>query len=660
MPSGFDWFNCLTKGPPMYAEQYTANNLKNARKTWQTVLDQFARVDYKHVDEYAAGMLLSSDGSFINYDQTLTPFWTEPQRLVTSRDYRKLVVVSGQRISKTASMITSTLLWAIEQQPADAIVMFASQDMSHRYSTVDFAGALTANRGAGRLNIGDAIYHKRFKGGNHIVLAHPSVQQLRMLSCSIAIGSEIDSWPPCPAGDWVTLLSKRVQVAGSRGKTILESPSSAPITLSWEEADDYRVSEHGCYPSASGTIASEYSSSDKRRWYVPCSGCGQLFRMEFKHLSWQQGEDVSILKSAESARLVCPHCGNLHENSEKYDLNLKGRWLREGELDGNPVESRTAGFWLSGVASPFMPWSELVTNYLTARKVFTDTGDMGKWQAVVSSDIGEQFILPADYRRDTAPVEDVTGEFEQATLHPDVRLVFATVDQQIDRFAVGIFGFDSDGGLHQIDRLDLTEFEGKPVRPGEDYSAYRVLDLLLNDRYEYPGNGASLPVSLVSIDANGVGLSHQHSLKWCRDTNARQGMMFAWPLMGNGNVSMNADWVTREATRASKEARIRIHQTNSNRLKDQLHALIRNEGQGGRVRFHTNYPPELLDELQAERRTTTGWFKPRKRKNEQLDLSTMALALLSLSGAVASNWRNLPPVGELPAGKQQPHPNRVI
>ena len=48
------------------------------------------------------------------------------------------------------------------------------------------------------------------------------------------------------------------------------------------------------------------------------------------------------------ARLLCPECGSLLEDKHRNSMNCAGKFLPKGDL-----ESSTASFWVSGLASPW-------------------------------------------------------------------------------------------------------------------------------------------------------------------------------------------------------------------------------------------------------------------------------------------------------------------
>jgi phage terminase large subunit GpA-like protein len=101
--------------------------------------------------------------------------------------------------------------------------------------------------------------------------------------------------------------------------------------------------------------------SDQRWFWVPCPHCGTEQKLEFggkdtKHgIKWDGGDPST-------AHYVCIACQCVIEEHDKLRMLKNGRWIAE-----NP-SSKTPGFRLSALYSPFFTWARLVERWIRDHK----------------------------------------------------------------------------------------------------------------------------------------------------------------------------------------------------------------------------------------------------------------------------------------------------
>ena len=64
-------------------------------------------------------------------------------------------------------------------------------------------------------------------------------------------------------------------------------------------------------------------------WAMACIDCGRHFVPRFNLLKW--AEKATPREAAKTARLACPHCGTLHEETDKYRMNAGATFLAPGQ-----------------------------------------------------------------------------------------------------------------------------------------------------------------------------------------------------------------------------------------------------------------------------------------------------------------------------------------
>jgi phage terminase large subunit GpA-like protein len=100
------------------------------------------------------------------------------------------------------------------------------------------------------------------------------------------------------------------------------------------------------------------------------------------------------LEAARETFLECPHCGGVVEDSHKADMNARGRYVapgqnitKDGVVHGEPQESKSISYWVSGLASPFVTFGERVAVLVEAQQ----SGDDAMVQQAVNAGFGELY-----------------------------------------------------------------------------------------------------------------------------------------------------------------------------------------------------------------------------------------------------------------------------
>jgi len=146
--------------------------------------------------------------------------------------------------------------------------------------------------------------------------------------------------------DFVTAITS----TPSRGLIETEHDPESGLTF-WKIADPEAVES---------AIWKLWQSGTRHHFCWPCLHCDKYFVPRFEQMRWP--ENATPAEAAKSAQLQCPHCGGLHTDDDKQEMNAKGlyvapgQWVEDGEVQGEPVENATVSFWASGLASPFVTW----------------------------------------------------------------------------------------------------------------------------------------------------------------------------------------------------------------------------------------------------------------------------------------------------------------
>ncbi len=602
------------------------------------------------------GFIVPDASGAVKYEAETTPYMIQPMDALTDRKYEAVIFVGPQRTGKSLALMDCWVNYAIQYDPADMMLLFPGQDLARDYSMrrldriLDFNEPLRTRLVSGH---GNNTYDKRFIAGNIINLSWPSIGQLRQRDIRFAGVTELDSMEDDlnGAGDIFGLLQKRTQTYLSAGKTLAESAPAKAVDLT--ALENFKPSsDHDCLPAKG--VALLYAQSDKRRLYWSCLHCDELFQATMKLLQWDEKE--SIKETADSVYLPCPHCGGVHHPRDKFELNRrlldgKGGWFKAGELDGKPVESKIAGFWMEGVAAAFQSWDDLIYRELMARQIYNETGDMEQWKRTLSSDQGIQFVPPEnDKSNSLRGIENRAEALEKRQVADAVHFLITTIDQQKNRFVVQVMGYGREGEAWLVDRYNVSQ---SPNRVGEDGKALTIspfeypedwdaLEKVI-DRVYLAQSGAEMKSVKVLCDSGGKDDATNNAYRfWKKYAKDGKNAGVFWLIKGRdtGERLVKSETVLNQSG-------VPLWLLNVHRLKDEsMFALGREEPGPRYVHFPQWLGDWFYEELRSEvKDAKTGkWDKRRKKmNNEAWDLLSYGWAGYTMAGGEKINFDSPPP-----------------
>lgn len=613
------------------------------------------------------------------YLNDTTPYMREPMDTFASRDHTGLVFVSSAQSAKTQGLVLNTLAYTIKCNPGDVILYNPSQatardfsmrrvDRLHRYSQ-ELKAELVPGRHA------DNTFDKHYRSGMMLTLSWPSVNEMAGKPVPITMLTDYDRMPMDVEGEGAPfdLAVKRTTTFKSFAMTVAESsPSKEVLDGRWK--GDPRFPHLA--PPTEGILAL-YNRGDRRRWFWPCPSCGEFFEGSFAMLRWESLDDPSAC--AATTYMVCPHNGCYIKPGDRYQMNMRGVWLREGQkidkdgnISGKALYSEIASFWLKGVAAAFTSWPNLVRKFLDAELDYQRTGSTEALKTTINTDQGEPYF-PKEQESARLP-EDI-----QATAQPlpekkvpkDVRALFAMCDVQKNRWEVQVHGvrpgnpFD----IVVIDRFPIVKSNRKDedgerlwVKPSEHPEDWMLLlTEVIEKTYPLEDGSGHMAISMTLCDSGGKAGVTGNAYLFYMDLK-RMGKHSRFMLC-KGDSKPNAPRVRLEFPDSERKDRLAkargevpVLMFNSNVLKDSLNGMIpaqEHQDQSsaeeakpvanGRITFPDWLPPSFYEELTVEVRTPKGWENKHQRRNESWDLLYYCLGLLTYRRIEHTDWANPPP-----------------
>jgi phage terminase large subunit GpA-like protein len=501
-----------------------------------------------------------------------------------------VVVMSSAQIGKTC-IIKSIIGYHIDQDPAPILLVNPSIEMAETFSKDRLAPMVRDSPCLrGRIadpksrDSGNTILSKHFAGGHLTMIGANAPAGLASRPIRVVLCDEVDRYPASAGteGDPVNLAVKRTATFHNRRIVLTSTPTI----------------------KGASRIEAAYLESDRRRYLVPCPHCGERQPLVWSNLSWPPDEP-------ERAVYACAHCGAAIEERQRPALLRAGEWVGEAPCRG------IAGFHLNELYSPWRRWSDIVRDFLSAKR---SPETLKTW---VNTSLGETWEEEAE-KSDPISLLSRRENYTPAALPSDILYLTVGVDVQDNRLEAELVGW------RQLDReappeswgIEYRVFQGDPAQT----AVWQDLDAWLLDDWR-TADGRALRVGAACIDSGGHHTAQVYAFcaaRRGRHVYAIKGIDGARPI-----------WKPRASK--SKKYQAEVWQLGSDTAKDTWYARLRIADPGpGYCHFPVGYDAAYFAGLTAEQVRTRykkghpvrEWYNPPGRRNEPLDIRCMALAAL--------------------------------
>lgn len=599
-----------------------------------------------------------------------TPYMMEPQDVLSDREHEAVVFCGPAQCGKT-DIFLNWLTWNVCCDPMDMILYQTSNVQARDFSMrrVDRLHRHSEHvRKRLRPGQGDNTFDKQYTSGAILTLSWPSIAELSGRPIGRVGLTDYDRMPENVDGEGspFDLARKRTTTFGSSKKTFAESsPGFEVLDPKWQKQSPHQA------PPTRG-ILSLYNRGDRRRWYWKCPHCGLWEEPSFARIRYPESKDP--MESAEAAWMLCSHNGCVITPNQRYDINLRGRWLRDGQtigeddvVRGDGVRSDIASFWLKGPAATFLPWRDLVLRYLNALSEFHTTGTQETLKATVNTDQGEPYTTRGqEAAREPEQMKEASKDTPKGEVPTWVRFLIAQVDVQKSKFVVQVHGIgpgDNGFNIAVVDRFDIQKSkrldddgEHYFVKPGAFPEDWDMIHETVFDReYKIVDKDMVMSVSHISCDSGGrEGVTTNAYDWWLRLRDNAEGLHHRVRLLKGDTVMFDHQGSPREtkprarisfpdSQRKDRKAKARgevpVMMLNVNVLKDSLQTLIeRALVDGDRLEWPTWLDDSWFMEMCSEIRGEKGWENPRRVRNEAWDLLVYCLGWCALNKVERFDW----------------------
>lgn len=623
---------------------------------------------------------VEAQGAWSSIDRMTTPYMVEPADMTSSRRFKAVGFVGPSQSGKTM-LLQTTVLHRVKCDPMPVQVIHMSRPERDKWVEHKLDPIIRNSPEiwdiAGKARDDSTFSRKRFRG-MRIEIGYPTAQQLSGGTYGLVALTDFDHFPSVlgpkdsPEGTPYRMARQRTKTFLSRGCVLVESTPAHPwADPSWHPSE---AAPHQLPPVLHG-IVSIYNEGTRGRWYWECPDCEAKFEPSFERLHFDDSLDPG--EAGDKAAMICPDCGSIIEHRHKVELNRRalrghGGWLHEGAAlddDGHRVlcaigdeglrATDVASYALDGAAATFANWSEIVANYLSAKRKADELGDETELSGVYYTEIGKPYRPRHMDRADEVGLQflrDHQQEAERGVAPSWARFITVTMDVQANRFPVLVMAWGEGGRCQIVDRYDLaTPPDGAPnmeaeraLSPAKYIEDWDVLAGLEDKVWPVKGETFGLQAMALVVDFQGeAGVSDNAEAFWkARKRAGTGGRWFVSRGHGGWKVPRRVWHERPEGASKGKKARsIKILNFASDRMKDTVSAAIaKSDGGAGGLYVPSWLGDDHRSELIGEIRGEKGWEKRTSQtRNETLDLCVQARAVAEHKGMLSIDWAH-PPV----------------
>lgn len=290
------------------------------------------------------------------------PFQRGPMDALNDPNIETIVLMWSAQVGKT-EIILNTIGYYIDQDPAPIMLVQPTELLAEAFSKDRLAPMLRDTpklrdkvRDVKSRDSGNTLLHKKFPGG-HITLAGSNApSSLASRPIRVVLLDEVDRYPASAGteGDPVNLVTKRTTTFWNRKRILVSTPTTKGISR----------------------IEFAYEQSTMEQYCYPCPSCD-----EFQPLTWPQLHFIydDETKTASDVTHACRSCGEMHD--EYVWKAVEAKWIARKK------NAKTRGFHLNELSSTFVSWSEVVQNFMEAKrggveqlKTWTNTSLAETWE----------------------------------------------------------------------------------------------------------------------------------------------------------------------------------------------------------------------------------------------------------------------------------------
>ena len=386
-------------------------------------------------------------------DPGITPYVIPWMRAVADSGgrYRRAVLITSAQSGKTDAML-DVIGSRLDTRPTPIIYVGPSLDfVTNQFEPrlmelFDQASTLRGKLARGQKN----KKTRKTVAGVQVRLAHAgSSTALKSSSAGLALVDELDQLlvDVGRQGDPLSLVTARGDTFADFMVGVASTPSIGVGDVERDPISGLEFWKMTPPEDLQSPIWRLFQTGTRHHWAWRCVHCLDFFVPRFAHLKWESAEGehkTTPAQAKRSAYVQCPSCGGVLTDQDKPELNAQGVFVApgqsiaaDGEIIGEPPDSSTLSFWVSGLASPFVTFGQRAETYLDAVR----EASAEKIQVAINASFGELFSVGGGDAPSWSEVSECRSEYKLGEIPKGVCVLIGSCDIQKNRIYYVIRGW---------------------------------------------------------------------------------------------------------------------------------------------------------------------------------------------------------------------------
>lgn len=413
----------------------------------------------------------------------LTPYGIPFTRTIAAATHRRVVLATSAQSGKTEGIL-DVLGERLDTRPTPILYVGPSKEFltdqfePRLMALFDEAPALRRKLARGKRN------KKTLKrvAGVTVRLAHAgSSTALKSDPAGLALVDEYDEMLANikGQGDPLGLVEARGDTFADYVTAVTSTPGRGLVEVQHDEASGLDFWGVAAPDDIQSPIWRLWQEGTRHHWTWQCPHCEEWFVPRFacvavdvmdkdgqtRSVQLSEAREVRPAHAKRTAHLICPRSGCVISNDDKVGMNERGQFVAPGQwvdadgvVNGEPPESSTASFWVSGLASPFVTFGQRAEAYQTA----VHSGESDKVQTAINAGFGEVYSPGGGDVVEWQQVAERRSTYAKGDVPEGVRFLTLGVDVQKDRLVYVVRGW---GGRARSWLIEEGELFGETAEP---------------------------------------------------------------------------------------------------------------------------------------------------------------------------------------------------
>lgn len=533
--------------------------------------------------EWVEHNLIFPDGPYSGQPMKLYEFQKEMIDVVKERK-KKIVMMTSAQIGKT-TILNGVLFYKSATDPGNAGVLQSTGKETTQWLSGKIRPMIDASEEMQKIvtdkNDRNAVNNtsqiQLRNGGFWYFMSLNSPSHLRGKTLPLLLLDEVD------AVETDTEEGNPIMIAEQRATTF---------------GDEARVFICSTPTGRYGAINTQYETSDKRIYHVPCPSCGHSHELIWENVKFEWiKQDGKSVPDPDSAYIQCPECEHHFTEGERARAIKHGEWIQT-----NP-ESNVAGFHVSRLYSPMSSIKSVVEDFKQAFQTFSLSTFYNTVLGLPFDDLNEEL--------ESSKLEALKTEIGIRNIPEDTMFITAGVDQQQDRLEITLMGHN-EKTVYILDHRSFMTMNAEVV----ESPAYKELLAYVRAPFKTP-SGRKVPVAWVNVDSSN-GRATKTIYRFCSQWTNLKAI--------KGSSSVDAPYVPTKITRTGgyELYMIGVNQ-GKNLVRELLNRTVKSPNTTPvRVEISDDVPDDYCEQLMSEELKRSGntvrWvIKQGGVRNEGLD-----------------------------------------